>query len=62
MDGGLGGEMSDNDEAELTEAEEQRLAGVPSGAAWLAGVAVGLLLIAWFLIYLLIYVPRGSIG
>jgi hypothetical protein len=54
--------MSDNDEAELTEAEEQRLAGVPSGAAWLAGVAVGLLLIAWFLIYLLIYVPRGSIG
>jgi hypothetical protein len=54
--------MPGNGEDDLTEAEQQRLADVPSGAAWLAGIAVGLLLIAWFLIWLLIYIPRGSIG
>ena len=54
--------MSGNGGDDLTEAELHRLADVPSGAAWLAGIAVGLLLIAWFLIWLLIYIPRGSIG
>jgi hypothetical protein len=51
--------MPDND---LTPAELRRLEGVTTGAAWLAGAAVGLLVIAWFLIWLLIYIPRGSIG
>ena len=46
----------------LTDAEVRRLAAVPTGAAWLSGIAVGLLLIAWFLIWLLIYIPRGAIG
>jgi hypothetical protein len=46
----------------LTEDEARRLAAVPTGAMWLAGTAVGLLLVAWFLIWLLIYIPRGSIG
>ena len=35
---------------------------VPSGAIALGGTAVLLLLIAWLLIYLLVYLPRGMIG
>ena len=54
--------MAGNDESDLTEAEVQLLAAVPTGAAWLAGTAVALMLIAWFLIWLLIYIPRGTIG
>ena len=47
---------------ELDAAQLQALAEVPSGAAMLAGVAVLLLLIAWLLIYLLVYLPRGMVG
>jgi len=46
----------------LSEAEARRLADVPTGAAWLSGIAVGLLLVVWFLIWFLLYIPRGSIG
>lgn len=46
----------------LTELEIRRLAPVPIGAVWLCGLAVGLLLVAWFLIWFLIYIPRGAIG
>jgi hypothetical protein len=46
----------------LSDSEARLLAQVPTGAAWLAGSAVALLLIAWFLIWLLIYLPRGAIG
>jgi hypothetical protein len=35
---------------------------VPSGAIALGGMAVLLLLIAWLLIYLLVYLPRGMVG
>lgn len=48
--------------SELNEGELKALEAVPQGAAILAGIAVGLLLIAWLLIYFLIYLPRGSIG
>lgn len=50
------------DDHDLTEAERQRLVDVPTGAAWLAGVTVGLLLVAWFLMWLLVYLPRGPVG
>ena len=40
----------------------RQLAPVPSGAAALAGAAVLLLLLAWVLIYLLVYLPRGMVG
>ena len=53
--------VGDEDEG-LSGSEAQLLAAVPTGAAWLAGTAVALLLIAWFLIWLLIYIPRGTIG
>ena len=48
--------------AELASEEIARLAEVPRGAVWLAGIAVSLLLAAWLLIYLAIYLPRGMIG
>ena len=47
---------------ELGPDERARLADLPRGAAALAGLAVGLLLIAWILIYLLVYLPRGMVG
>jgi hypothetical protein len=47
---------------ELDSEQLDRIAAVPSGAAALAGTAVFLLLLAWVLIYLLVYLPRGIIG
>jgi hypothetical protein len=59
--------MSDTDTAEPRPAEldQQQLLAlleVPSGAIALGGAAVLLLLIAWLLIYLLVYLPRGMVG
>jgi hypothetical protein len=54
--------MAGDDDNDLTDSDARLLTAVPSGAAWLAGTAVALLLIAWFLIWLLIYIPRGAIG
>ena len=35
---------------------------VPLGAALLAGSAVALIVIGWLLIYLLVFIPRGTVG
>jgi hypothetical protein len=35
---------------------------VPKGALALAGLTVGLLVLAWFAIYLFVFIPRGSIS
>lgn len=35
---------------------------VPSGAFALAGLAVGLLLVAWLYIYFFVFVARGPVG
>ncbi|HEY7750068.1 MAG TPA: hypothetical protein VH933_15500 [Aestuariivirgaceae bacterium] len=43
-------------------AADEQLADVPRGALALAGIAVGLLLLAWFLIYFFVFLPRGSVG
>jgi len=48
----------DVDETEL--ARVMRV--VPLGAGVLAGTAVALLVIGWLLIYLLVFVPRGTVG
>lgn len=48
--------------ADLDEQQLLALREVPSGAIALGGTAVLLLLIAWVLIYLLVYLPRGMIG
>ena len=52
-------------ETRSTDLDEQQLLAlreVPSGALALGGISVLLLLIAWLLIYLLVYLPRGMIG
>jgi hypothetical protein len=59
--------MSDTNEIEARPADldEQQLLAlreVPSGAIALGGTAVLLLLVAWVLIYLLVYLPRGMVG
>jgi hypothetical protein len=35
---------------------------VPSGALALSLLTVGLLLIAWFLMYAFVFLPRGMVG
>jgi hypothetical protein len=47
---------------EINFASNERLADVPRGALALASIAVGLLLLAWFFIYFLVFLPRGSVG
>ena len=48
--------------ADLDERQLVALRQVPEGAITLGGTAVLLLLIAWLLIYLLVYLPRGMVG
>ena len=48
--------------ADLDQQQLLALREVPSGAIALGGMAVLLLLIAWLLIYLLVYLPRGMVG
>ena len=48
--------------ADLDEQQLLALREVPSGAIALGGTAVLLLLLAWLLIYLLVYLPRGMVG
>lgn len=50
---------ADGDEEAALEAALQE---APRGAVAVAGVAVGLLLICWFAIYLFVFLPRGSVG
>jgi hypothetical protein len=47
---------------ELDERQLAALRPVPEGAIALSGTALVLLLIAWLLIYLLLYLPRGMVG
>jgi hypothetical protein len=48
--------------ADLDQQQMLALREVPSGSIALGGTAVLLLLIAWVLIYLLVYLPRGMVG
>ena len=51
-----------SDQSTLDREQLEAVRRVPAGAAALSASAVLLLLIAWLLIYLLIYLPRGMIG
>jgi hypothetical protein len=44
------------------DALEGVMAEVPRGALALSGLTVGLLLLAWFAMYLFVFLPRGSVG
>jgi hypothetical protein len=41
---------------------ERVMREVPRGALALSGLTVGLLLLAWFLMYAFVFLPRGSVG
>jgi hypothetical protein len=45
-------------DAEIADALRQ----TPKGAFALAGLTVGLLMLAWVLMYLFVFLPRGSVG
>ena len=34
----------------------------PRGAFALAGITVGLLMLAWLVVYFFVFLPRGSVG
>jgi len=44
------------------DALEDALKEAPRGAIAVAGTAVILLMIAWWAMYLLVFLPRGSVG
>jgi hypothetical protein len=52
----------DTQPADLDQQQLLSLREVPSGAVALGGIAVLLLLLAWVLIYVLVYLPRGMVG
>lgn len=63
--------MSESDEiaptghrggAEDDAALERALREVPSGALALSGLTVGLLMLAWLLVYAFVFLPRGMVG
>lgn len=41
---------------------EEALAQTPRGALAVAGISVALLMVGWFFVYLVIFLPRGSVG
>ena len=45
-----------------TEEAAQALRDGPIGAFVVAGIAVGVLFIAWLVFYFLLFIPRGAIG
>jgi hypothetical protein len=47
----------------ISEAElEAALVETPRGAFALAGLTVGLLVVAWLCIYFFVFLPRGQVG
>lgn len=50
--------MEDAEDRALERALEQ----TPRGAFALAGLTTALLIIAWFAIYFLVFLPRGQVG
>lgn len=53
--------MQDDDG--LTPAQiDAALKETPRGAFALAGITVGLLMLAWLAVYFFVFLPRGSVG
>lgn len=50
---------SDADELRRLEAAMEQ---TPRGAAVVSGIAVGLLIFCWLLIYVFVFLPRGTVG
>jgi hypothetical protein len=58
----VGDESDGRTPADEQAALEAALREAPRGAVAVAGIAVGLLLIGWFAIYLFVFLPRGTVG
>jgi asparagine N-glycosylation enzyme membrane subunit Stt3 len=54
--------MIADDDGLTDEQLEAALKQTPRGAFALAGLTVGLLMLAWLAIYLFVFLPRGSVG
>jgi hypothetical protein len=54
--------MPQLDEDDDLAALEEALKEAPRGAIAVAGTAVVLLMICWLAIYLLVFLPRGTVG
>jgi hypothetical protein len=49
-------------DAEELERVESAMDAGPKGALTVSGIAVALLLLGWFFVYLFIFLPRGTVG
>lgn len=49
-------------DAEELERVDAAMTASPGGAIVVSAIAVGLLMVGWLLIYLLIFIPRGTVG
>lgn len=54
--------MATDDDGLTEQAIDDALRQTPRGAFALAGLTVGLLMMAWLAVYLFIFLPRGSVG
>jgi hypothetical protein len=54
--------MQPDDDGLDSEALSNALQTAPAGAFALAGLTVGLLIAAWLLIYVFVFLPRGPVG
>ena len=49
-------------DAEELDRLEQAMSQGPRGAVAVSGLAVGLLMLGWLIIYFFVFLPRGTIG
>ena len=49
-------------DAEELERIDSAVGEAPNGALIVSAIAVGLLLLCWLAIYLLVFIPRGTVG
>jgi len=51
-----------DDDGLTDDAVKEALRETPKGALALAGLTVGLLMLAWVAIYVFVFLPRGPVG
>ena len=49
-------------DAEELERLESAMESTPNGAILVSAIAVGLLLLCWFAVYIFVFLPRGMVG
>ena len=54
--------MESDDDGLTPEAIDAALKETPRGAFALAGITVGLLMLAWLAIYFFVFLPRGTVS